>query len=100
MLGWFKKKFKKQEPVAPEEDTPLAEPEQEDIAAPVKDNVAAPQETELDAKIPEESITPPELTQVIEEAVEDEPPVTPKPEAEIEPEVEPEDRNRSRKQNS
>lgn len=92
MLGWFKKKFKKQEPVAPKEDAPLAEPEQEDIAAPVKDSAVTPQEAEPDTERAEESITAAEITQDSQQAGEDEPPDAsepePEPEAEREAEAE------------
>ena len=61
MLGWFKKKFKKQEPVAPREDTPLAEPEQaENNNAPTIESPVAQQEEERRSEIiPEAKTIPP-----------------------------------------
>ncbi len=81
MLGWFKKKFKKQEPVAPQEDTPFAEPEQgEDQEAPVQESPAAPEEkTPTIEVIPETATVAPISQEVVE----------PEPKAELEPEPQP-----------
>ena len=70
MLGWFKKKFTKQEPVAPAEDTPLAAPEKEKIVAQLEDSVTAPPQKEHKREV---LVEPPTVPEVVRPTPPDEP---------------------------
>ncbi len=110
MLGWFKKKFKKKEPVAPREDAPLAEAERtENDEAPIKELPPAPQELQQIVEETPEPVTPlqsrqevvatelqeevePEIQEVVELEIQEvvEPEILEEVEPEIQEEVEPE----------
>lgn len=85
MLGWFKKKFKKQEPVAPTVDTPPATPELlENVETVEEESLHVPEEQEQTAAVTPE-VAP--AAQVIKEVAEQ------KPEAEEPPEPEQEQKH-------
>ena len=83
MLGWFKKKFKKQEPVAPREDIPLAASEQdEDNEAPITESPVAGQEEERSAEVlPEVRTVPPVVQEEVEPVVQEK--LKPEPQPEV-----------------